>query len=89
VVPSLWPHPASGTPISRALHAQTSREHVGPWVVGNHIEFMFLRESSSSDSANQFVSATAIQLPSHTTYQQALIDPRDGIMLSTELDDHP
>jgi len=49
-----------GTPISRALHAQTFHEHVGPWVVGNHIEFIFLRESS--DGANPFISVTAIQL---------------------------
>jgi len=62
----------SGTPISRALHAQISHEHVGPWVVSNHIEFMCLRESS--DSADPFISATAIQLTSSYTthgYQSA------------------
>jgi len=64
--PASGPSPRSGTPISRALHAQTSREHVSPWVVNNHIEFMYLRESS--DSADPFISATAIQLtPSYTT----------------------
>ena len=58
--PASRPSPTSSTPLSRALHAQTSREHVGPWVVSNHIEFICLRESS--DSADPFVSATAIKV---------------------------
>ena len=64
--PASRPSPTSSTPLSRALRAQTSCEHVGPWVVSNHIEFICIRESS--DSADPFISATAIQLtPSYTT----------------------
>jgi len=64
--PASRPSPRSGTPISRALPAQTSHEHVGPCVVNNQIEFMCLRESS--DSADPFISATAIQpTPSYAT----------------------
>jgi len=65
--PASRPSPRSGTPILRALPAQTSHEHVGPWVVNNQVEFMCLRESS--DSADPFIAATAIQLtPSYTAY---------------------
>jgi len=64
--PAFRPSPTSGTPISRALHAQTSQEYVGPWVVSNYTKFMCLR--GSSDGADSFISATAIQLtPSYTT----------------------
>jgi len=46
--PASRPSPRSSTPISRALSAQTSHEHVGPWVVSNHIEFICLRRTSDS-----------------------------------------
>ena len=43
--PASRPSPRSSTPISRALPAQTSHEHVGPWVVNNYTKFMCLRGS--------------------------------------------
>jgi len=67
--PASRPSARSGTPISCALNAQTSHEHVGRWVVNNYTKFICLRESS--DGASPFISATAIQLtpslPSYTT----------------------
>jgi len=74
--PASRPSSRSSTPISRALPAQTSHEHVDPWVVNNHTKFICLR--GSSDDASQFISTTAIQLtpslPSYTTYHLSTDD---------------
>ena len=71
--PASRPSPRSSTPISRALPAQTSHEHVRPWVVNNYTKFICLR--GSSDGANQFISATAIQLtPSYPSCHKRRFD---------------
>ena len=43
--PASRPSPRSSTPISRALSARTSHEHVDPWVVNNYTKFVCLRGS--------------------------------------------
>jgi len=78
--PASRPSPRSGTPISCALPAQTSHEHMDPWVVNNYTKFICLR--GCSNSASQFISATAIQLtpslPSYTTNYRTLLCPLVG-----------
>jgi len=57
---------AKNAAISEICSISASHKHVGHWVVSNYIEFICLR--GSSDSADPFISATAIQLtPSYTT----------------------